>query len=181
MWRRGSRAFTLIEAMVTVAVIGILALLSVVAYRGWIRSAYMAEAHDMVSHIRGAEEAYHAENGVYLNVSGGLEGHLYPADPAGAFKTAWGAPCGTCVYQWTALNVQPQAPTAFVYAVQADNTGASPPALVLTSTPQPNLTPLIGSPWYIIEAQGDINGDGIFTRVYGFSSTPDLLIDNEGN
>jgi hypothetical protein len=40
---------------------------------------------------------------------------------------------------------------------------------------------MMGSPWYIVEAQGDINGDSVFTRVYGFSVTPQLLIDNEGN
>jgi type IV pilus assembly protein PilA len=183
---RGSgraRAFTLIESMVVVVIIGILAMLAVVGYRKWVRTSYMAEAEDLVSHIRAAEEAFHAENGVYLDVSGGLDhGYMYPADPPGAFATAWGASCQTCVHQWSQLNVQPQAPTSFVYAVHADNTGTNaPPILVLTSSPQPSLAAMTGAPWYIVEAQGDINADGVYTRVYGFSVTPQLLIDNEGN
>jgi prepilin-type N-terminal cleavage/methylation domain-containing protein len=183
------RAFTLIEAMIVVVVVGILALLAVVAYRKWIRTAYMAEAQDMVAHIRGAEEAFHAENGTYLDVSGGLDlGYLYPADPPGAFKTAWGGPCPThCRYSWSQLNVQAQAPTAFSYAVQADN--SVPPkapdqnSIILSpSTPVPDLRSMGSGPWYIVEAVGDIDGDGKnFTRIYGFSASSTLLIDNEGN
>jgi prepilin-type N-terminal cleavage/methylation domain-containing protein len=181
---RLARAFTLIEAMVVVVIVGILAVLAVVAYRRWVYTSYMAEAQDMIGHIRAAEESFHAENGVYLDVSGGLEGHFYPVQTPGAFKTAWGASCTVCgTHQWTQLNVQPQAPTAFVYAVHADNSGVAPAAgsIVLVSPNQPDFSSMAGGPWYIAEAKGDVNGDGNFARVYGFSGTSQLLIDNEGN
>jgi hypothetical protein len=140
----------------------------------------MAEAYDLIAHIRSAEESFKAENGVYLDISGALDNqHLYPAAPPGAFKTAWGGPCALCTHPWTSLTVQPQAPVAFGYALQAAGT----PIITLTdpSTTPPNLTVLMSQPWYVVEAVGDINGDGIFTRVYGFSSTTQLLVDAEGN
>lgn len=186
---REARAFTLIEAMVVVVVVGILAVLATVVYRVWVRTSYMAEAQDMVVNIRTAEESFRAENGVYLDVSSALDlGHLYPRNP-GAYKTAWGAPClaGSTLcpaHDWAALTIAPQAPLAFGYALQADNSGtAAAPSLssYLTSSPAPNLAAMTGQPWYIVEAVGDINGDGIYTRVFGFSGSPRLLVDNEGN
>jgi prepilin-type N-terminal cleavage/methylation domain-containing protein len=181
--RRHAGGFTLIEAMVVVVILGILVTLGVVGYRKWILTSYMAEAYDMIAHIRAAEETFKAENGVYLDVSGGLgTGHLYPVDQPGAFKTAWKVPCG-CTFKWMQLNFQPQAPTAFVYAVQADPGSGTPtlPLLASPSTTNVNLSAMQGSPWYVVQAKGDINGDGIFTNVYGFSATPQLLVDNEGN
>jgi prepilin-type N-terminal cleavage/methylation domain-containing protein len=181
--RHRTTGFTLIEAMIVVVVIGILALLAGVAYRSWIRTSHMAEAQDMVAHIRAAEESFRAENGGYLDISTNLDlGHLYPRDP-GAYKTAWGATCTVCpAHQWTALAVAPQAPVAYGYALWADNTGTNPPpTLTLTKTAQPDLSGMQGQPWYVVEAVGDPDGDGKYTRIYGFSATTTLLVDNEGN
>jgi prepilin-type N-terminal cleavage/methylation domain-containing protein len=180
--RRRAPGFTLIEAMTVVLVVGILAVLAGVAYRSWIRTSHIAEAEDMIAHIRASEESFRAENGGYIDVTGGLDlGHLYPRDP-GAFKTAWCAACTFCTHPWSALAVAPQAPVAFGYAVMADNTlTTAPPQLTLTSATAPNLAAMQGQPWYIVEAVGDTNGDGRYVRIYGFSPTTTLLIDNEGN
>jgi prepilin-type N-terminal cleavage/methylation domain-containing protein len=179
-----SRAFTLIEAMAVVVIVSILALVAAVSYRAWIRSAYMAEPQDMLAHIRAAEDAFHAENGTYLNVSGGLDSpqFMYPAQTPGSFKTGWAGPCSGCKYQWSQLNVQSSASVAFAYAILADNSGGAPPSPLPTSGgPAPDYSALQGAPWYIAEAKGDINGDGVFTRVYASSASPRLFVDNEGN
>ena len=179
------RAFTLIEAMIVVVIVGVLALLATVAYRRWVHTAYVAEAQEMVASIRSAEESFRLENGGYLGVSADLgPDHDYPAARPGAFKTAWGAACGVCPASpsaWSALNIQPSAPLAFGYALLAHNT-AAPPGSVSNVTV--NGTALFAramiAPWYFVEADGDMDGNGVFTKVYGMSATNQIFIDNEG-
>jgi prepilin-type N-terminal cleavage/methylation domain-containing protein len=184
------RGFTLIEAMIVVVIVGVLALVAVVAYRRWVRTSYMAEAHDMVSNIRTAEESFRAENGGYLDISGTLDkNHTYPSKTPGAFKTGWGGPCDSSAcpnpkHQWSTLAIEPKGPVAFGYAVVADNTGAAPgdpvSAALKEMSVAPNLAGLAGRPWYVVEALGDINGDGVYTRVLGDSADSQLYVDREG-
>lgn len=184
------RAFTLIEAMIVVAVVGILSLIAIVSYRKWTRTAYLAEAHDMLSNIRAAEESFRAENGTYLNVSSGLDTnagaapiHGYPSATPGSFKTAWGGPCATCTTTsaWSALNVESKAPVAFDYEVVAANQatdGTVPTSITVDGTAIAVTPP--SYPAYAAEAVGDIDGNGVYCRVYVFSATNQFFIDNEG-
>jgi prepilin-type N-terminal cleavage/methylation domain-containing protein len=177
-----TRAFTLIEAMIVVAIVGILSVLAIVAYHRWVRTAYIAEAHDMLSNIRSAEESFKAENGTYLNVSAALEpGNLYPASTPGAFKTAWGGPCANCAVSWSTLNVESKAAVAFGYAVVASNLASDGrvPTTITIDGAAVNVTPPT-YPAYAAEAAGDIDGNSVFTRVYVFSSTNQFFVDNEG-
>jgi prepilin-type N-terminal cleavage/methylation domain-containing protein len=181
---RRSRAFTLIESMIVVVLVGVLALLATLAYRRWVRSAYLSEAQDMVTNIRSAEESFRAENGVYLvPISQGLgPPYDYPAATPGSLKMAWGAPCTVCAgtATWTALNVQPSAPLAFGYSLTGDNTGQPSSVNIKVNGQSLEIANGMTPPWYLIEADGDMNGDGVFTRVYGMSATNHIFVDNEG-
>ncbi len=176
---RYARAFTLIEAMIVVAIIGILSLLAVVAYQKWIRTTYMAEAHDIIANIRAAEEAARAENGTYLTISKGFDPpNMYPAPTPGAFKTQWGGPCNTCIRPWSALSIEAKGTEAFGYAVISDDTAI--PTVTISGTAVDLTAMTSAPPWYAVEAVGDINGNGVFTKVYAFSATNQLMVDNEG-
>ena len=175
--------------MVVVAVIGILAMLAIVAYRRWIQTTYVAEAQDMVSHIRTAEEAFLAENGGYLDVSGNIgAGHTYPLANPGASKAAWGGPCGSCPHAgitWSSLNVSSAAPVIFGYSVIADQ-AVAPSARIGTIKVNGKVFDYSsmnnGAPWYFIEADANISGDGVnFTHVYGMSGTNVIFVDGAGN
>jgi prepilin-type N-terminal cleavage/methylation domain-containing protein len=191
---RRSRAFTLIEAMIVVAIVGVLAVLATVAYRRWVRAAYVSEAQDMVANIRTGEQAFYGENGAYLNVTAGLgPPHDYPTATPGASKTQWGAPCATCANAnaWLTLGIQSNAPVAFGYSVVAgDGVKVVPSALIANKWGPPSVNGQVmslaamsnGQPWYFVEADANISGDGTsFTHVYGMSGDNHIFIDGAGN
>jgi prepilin-type N-terminal cleavage/methylation domain-containing protein len=183
-----SRGFTLIEAMIVVAMVGILALLAVVSYRAWVRSSFVTEAQGMVSNIRTAEEAFASENGVYLDVTNCIgAGCTYPLQHPTSAKTAWGAPCGWCTKPavgWNGLNVQPAGPVVFGYSVVADQVnppGARGVAVIVNGTALDLTAMSNGAPWFFIEADANISGDNTnFTHVYGMSGTNVIYVDGAG-
>jgi prepilin-type N-terminal cleavage/methylation domain-containing protein len=189
---RRARAFTLIEMMITVVIVGVLAVVATVGYRLWVRTSYMAEAQDMVANIRAAEESFKAENGGYLNVSTAFDPpNMYPATTPGRFKTAWGGDCTACTQtnSWSLLAVQPSGPVIFGYAVVADNhtvnaasATLTPPTMTVNGV-NVSTTALTNSktPWYAVEAVGDLDGNGApYTTLYALSTNNAPMISNEG-
>src|SRR6188768_4466360 len=88
--RAEQRAFTLLELMTVVTIVGILATLGLVAYRRFITSSKSSEAIYMVGAIRASEESYRAETLTYLDVSVGFSNY-YPTATVGTKKTGWDA------------------------------------------------------------------------------------------
>lgn len=191
---RRARGFTLIEMMIAVAIVGVLALIATVGYRRWVKASFVAEGQDMIASIRTQEEAFLAENGAYLNVSNGLgPPNTYPSQKPGATKTAWGAPCTTCLApnSWQSLGVQASAPVAFGYSVIAgDGVKVLPSALITNEWGPPSingttlsLTALQnGQPWFFAEADANVSGDTVsWMHIYGMSGTNQIMIDGQGN
>ena len=58
--------FTLIELMVTLAILGVLAAIAIPAYNGYITTAKMSEAQNNLAAIRLAQEEYFLENNSYF-------------------------------------------------------------------------------------------------------------------
>jgi type II secretory pathway pseudopilin PulG len=170
--------------MVVVSLLAILALIATAAYRRWVHTAYLSEAHEMVTNIRAAQESFRAENGGYLNISTQLgPSYDYPANPPGKFKTQWGGDCAGCPNprNWSLLNIQPSGPLAFGYSVVA-NPSSDPSSNYNITVNGQSLAIVNGmpAPWYVIEADGDLDGNSVFTHVYGMSATNQIFVDNEG-
>jgi prepilin-type N-terminal cleavage/methylation domain-containing protein len=184
--RKARRGFTLIEAMIVVVVVSILSLLAYLAYHRWVQTAYMAEATNMVKAIRQGQEAFKAENGGYVNVSTGLGvGSDYPAATPGQFKTGWGGQCAQCndkVKGFSAITVSSNGPVAFGYSTVANapTSTSGPTGYALTYNGSSIDLSSMTAPWYLVEADGDTDGNGVFCNVYGFSNTNQLYVNNEG-
>lgn len=58
--------FTLIEVLITLAILGILAAIAIPAYNGYITTAKMSEAHNNLAAIRLAQEEFFLENNRYF-------------------------------------------------------------------------------------------------------------------
>jgi type IV pilus assembly protein PilA len=182
---RARRAFTLVELLIAVAIIGVLSTLALVGYRRAITRARLGEATSMIASIATAQERYRGEFGTYLNVSGTL-GHraasttLCPT-PEALRKKTW-APAGcTGGASWSALAVQNAGALYYGYSTTAGLAGAAPADNVPTSSGNvawPAAT-AITRDWYVITAAADTDGNGRWSTVMAASWTNDILVDDD--
>jgi len=92
---KADMGYTLIELMITVAIIGILAAVAIPAYNGYVSVGKEAEAKAGLSTIALLEEQYFAENRTYIEGAGALG----------------------------AIGFQPEADTHFTWSVAAGGAG----------------------------------------------------------
>jgi prepilin-type N-terminal cleavage/methylation domain-containing protein len=62
------RAFTLTEMMVVMALVGLLAVIAIPIYDGYIRQTKASEARSMIGAIVAAEKAYAERNGTFVEI-----------------------------------------------------------------------------------------------------------------
>ncbi|HPB94590.1 MAG TPA: prepilin-type N-terminal cleavage/methylation domain-containing protein [Polyangiaceae bacterium] len=171
------RGFTLTELMAVVVIVGILATIGAVRYRRYVNSARSSEAVWMVNGIRAAQEAYRAETLTYLNVSEKLS-EYYPTKTPGAQKVQWGGGTDNIAKRWRILNVTTNGAVYYGYAVVAGLPGE---VKVEGLDPLFNVTlPEAAEPWFIVQAKGDINGDGTPSLYLGSSFSNQVYWVNEG-
>ncbi len=153
MIRKKNKAFTLIELMIAVAIIGILAGVAVPAFLKYMKKAKTTEALVNIRKIYDGEVAYYQDD--HVSESGfTLPAQFVEAPPTPAtlpqnWKLAgnWEDPA------WIAIKFAVDAPVLFRYSVIATGTG-------------------IGSV-FDAQAEGDLDGDGItsyFKRSVRFDS-----------
>jgi prepilin-type N-terminal cleavage/methylation domain-containing protein len=175
--------FTLIELMVTVAVIAILAAIAVPSFFGETRKAKASsEIQPMFNDIRNRLEQYLQEHGSYPPSPPGGEAALAPAGAPGTTKTALGTPTG-----WALLKLRTSGDDkvgcryAWVTGRQADPIGAQA-ALFGFAKP--------AADWYYLLAKCDMDnsgagsgtggGDG-FSWYFASSTDPTLQKRNDGD
>jgi prepilin-type N-terminal cleavage/methylation domain-containing protein len=187
MKRRSQRGFTLVELSAVVVITTVLAMIAMFGYARHRGAARMTEATQLTTQIRDAQEAYKAETGVYSDVSVALTNY-YPAASPGAFTTAWGDDCKVCssLGAWRKLSVHPDAPVMYGYATIAgigavpiggsssggSSSGGSSGVSGVPAGPT--------DPFYVVQAKGDVDGDGVACTVLAASNNPALTITNEG-
>lgn len=186
------RAFTLVEVMVVVAIIGILATLSTYAVRSYVNAAKTGEAVSLMTSIKAAQEAYKDETFVYLDVSETFaDDKFHPtSDPKGNVITPWNPLTGfdaTVKARFDTLGIQPDGPVRFAYAVVACGPGGlcdEFPTLPTEKTKTDFGLPSAASRWgYVAVAKCDVNADGStgkYTYVLSHSYSNEIYVENEG-
>ena len=180
--RAADRGFTLTELMVVVAITGVLATLGFASLRSQVKAAWSAEAISTVQSIRAAEERWRTEYMMYANVS--TPGFWYPGSPIsdpGEQRPFFYAPgTGQHVNQeaWLALRPTVSGPARFGYLV---NAGVAGEAMTTPTSPGPAIVwPTPPDNWYVIQAVGDTDGDGVFSYYRASSLNGEVFVFNPG-
>lgn len=66
MCDRKQTGFTLVELMVTIAILAVVASIAIPAYNGYIKTGYKSECHNEMASIKLAESEYFLDNNVYF-------------------------------------------------------------------------------------------------------------------
>ena len=157
---RNERGFTLVELMITVAIMGVLAALAVLGYTRWIRTAKTAEATSVMSSIKGQQDTYRAETLKYLDCTAGGKnlGQHYPAPaPTDKKQTFDTSACGSDVVclSFRRLNVTSDKQVYYVYSC-----AAGPADGTAVSSSSGRTYGVANDTWNIIRAVGDLNNNG---------------------
>ncbi len=112
--RAHRRGFTLIELMITVAIVGILASIAIPQYELFLLRSKRAELPMNVDAIRTVEKGYHAEWGYYTAAE------LTPATVPGRVRDPWPLSL-SATSSWTLLGWSPDGPMFGQYGVTAND------------------------------------------------------------
>ncbi len=162
--------------MAVVAITGILATLGVVVVRKRVNAAKSNRALAGMQAIRTAEEAFRAQNGRYLNCSIAPGPQWFPTGEPGKTVYDWRQPDHDDWKRWEALGVVRTAPTQYGFLVNAGLPGDAYPELYTTSDPT---LPTATTDWYVIQAKGDLDGDGVFFQAVATSTSAAVYTERE--
>jgi prepilin-type N-terminal cleavage/methylation domain-containing protein len=70
---KNKKGFTLVELVIVIVIVGILSVISVPIYRGYVEKAMMTEGKVLIGAIGKAELAYHVQHGYFFDTNGRTE------------------------------------------------------------------------------------------------------------
>ena len=172
--RSSRRAFTLVELLIVVAIIGVMSALALVGYRKYLNTAQSSEAKGVIMSIRGAQEAYKSEMLQYLKVSNSITTY-YPNTTPDDKRSAWVQPThADYTTGWKLLAVNPDTAVRFGYACTA-GVGGKLDDFEFATTP----TLPAGVPWFTVQAKNDHDHNGTFAFFGSTSMSGEIMSQNE--
>ena len=162
----GRRAgFTLVEVMITVAIVSILAVIAIPSFNTYIKKSRTVEATGFLAEVKARQESYRFDFGMYCNASG-MATTLYPTNAPTPNPQQWIAPTAG----WVQLGAMPSGrESRFVYSAVAGQPGVAPTTLGVGDNRGFGATP--ADFWFITTAVGDLDGDGVRMTMESYSHT----------
>jgi prepilin-type N-terminal cleavage/methylation domain-containing protein len=182
---RRLRGFTLVELMIVVTIIGVLAVIAGTAYRKYTDSGRTAEVMAMFGEFRTKEEAYRAENSVYVSTTTVGETDFYPALLAsGEPKAKTITPLPTA---WQTLGINPartQLYCGYVAIAGPANAWSFPSQIaagaygqnMLSQPGAPGTPPAV--PWWYVHATCNNDGNPTVNATWTTASTTSSIYED---
>lgn len=117
---RRERGFTLIELMVTVAIVGLLATIAYPSYTQYVRRGKIAEALGELATLRVRLEQHYQDNRHYGS-SASACGVAMPTQPSFTFSCAWGPGATSQSFVATATGLASAGMDGYVFSVDDSN------------------------------------------------------------
>jgi type IV pilus assembly protein PilA len=177
---RQQRGFTLAELMIVVAIVGVLAAVAIASLRKFVFGSKIVEPTSMIQSIRVAQESWKGANASYFNVSGSLAptNHYPPPKSNLEKQNFWAGPDGETKDRWRLLNPTVPGPVQFGYAVVAGEPSADPATMPVPALPGAPQFPAPADYWYVIQAIGDPDRDGVNTVCASSSISNDVVCED---
>lgn len=150
--RRGRDAFTLIELMIVVAIIGILSIVAMPAFNGYLQRSRALEGFNFLADIRARQASYRSEWGRYCGPLAWNPASYAPPSSVVFFNPATPG--------WSELGARPDGAVRFRYQVQVGVPGTVPAGIA--NFPNNDF-------WYVAHAEADLDGDGQTIAIEAYS------------
>lgn len=122
---KNKKGFSLVELIISIIIVGILSIIGVASYRGYIKKAMRSEAMAVIAEMSAAEEMYYAKNNCYYSFFGNTKQSISQIGVDFSrnkyFKEVWCYASGLDPVQWFEFSLKYKGSDIYYVRVDRDS------------------------------------------------------------